>query len=227
MANAYKLQKIFCNTCKQKTNHKTLLQGCKEVNFDDYDDELEDKDRDLSPDIETDWYLLECLGCEEISLKIVDVFTDWDQKIVRYYPPRVRRRIPEWLNKLPDSLQVMLRETYIATSADNRRLALMGSRTTLDILFVEKVGDIGSFTEKLQTLEKQGFISTANTKVLLNTIEAGNAAAHRAYNPDSETLSQILDIIENVLQAIYILPLVGDELNNKIPKRNKQKFGKK
>lgn len=45
-----------------------------------------------------------------------------------------------------------------------------------------------------------------------------DAAAHRGYKPDQETLFQILDIVENLLQS-EIVDRAADEIKQKTPPR--------
>ena len=214
------LTKAHCNVCGLETRHHVIVvhkQPGSEVIRDHPDD----------PGFEIRWdntyYFLECCGCEEISIKM----THWDSEdpmdvSVEYFPPRVSRRQPTWLDKLPADTVELMREIYGALHADHRRLALMGARTVIDDLLVRKVGDTGTFPEKLDDLEAKGFSSRVNRDVLEAALDAGHAAVHRGYQPSPEDLSRVMDIIENALQA-EMLSEEAKKLKASTPARKSRK----
>jgi len=129
---------------------------------------------------------------------------------------------------LEEKYQEVLQEVYIALDANTRFLAAFGARTALDMLIVDKIGDIGSFKEKLNKLESKGYIDSTERELLDAVTEAGNAAAHRGYAPDERLLSSVIDILESVFDRIYFKPerdkdllKKARELKQKIPKRVK------
>jgi hypothetical protein len=116
-------------------------------------------------------------------------------------------------------MKELLNEIYVALHSDSRRLALMGTRTLVDMLMLEEVRDVGTFDAKLKALLDKGVISDRNREVLSAALDAGSAAAHRGYKPGREEIEAVLDIVENVLQATHHLSQVADELRKKIPPR--------
>lgn len=92
----------------------------------------------------------------------------------------------------------------------------------LDTFIVSKVGDSGTFKQKLDKLVAEKFISVSKVKVLEAAIEAGNASAHRGYRPDEETLFQILDIVDNLMQS-EIVDRAAKNIMEKTPRRNTNK----
>ena len=123
--------------------------------------------------------------------------------------------------------QDVLEEVYIALDANTPFLAAFGARTALDMLIVDKIGDVGSFKDKLNKLESEGYIDTTEKELLDAVTEAGNAAAHRGYAPDEKLLNSVIDILESLFDRIYFKPNRDKELLNKarelkkkIPKRN-------
>lgn len=167
----------------------------------------------------TDTYeMLQCRGCGAVCLRhsYADVA---GEKTVAYYPPPVSRRAPLWRWHLPPGMKELLNEIYVALHSDSRRLALMGTRTLVDMLMLEEVRDVGTFDAKLKALLDKGVISDRNREVLSAALDAGSAAAHRGYKPGREEIEAVLDIVENVLQATHHLSQVADELRKKIPPR--------
>jgi hypothetical protein len=108
-------------------------------------------------------------------------------------------------------------EIYTALAADSRRLATMGARTIIDMVLVDKVGDIGTFGKKLEELEKSGFIARQGREYLAAALDTGNAAAHRGHKPTAEQLNHVMDIVEHVLQSVYVLEDAAAELRKTTP----------
>jgi hypothetical protein len=94
----------------------------------------------------------------------------------------------------------------------------MGARTLLDMFIVEKVGDTGTFKDKLQKLVDGNYISSISRDLLEIALEYGNATVHRNYQPDKEEINGVLDIIENLLHT-EALKDKTKELKKNAPKR--------
>jgi hypothetical protein len=120
-------------------------------------------------------------------------------------------------------VESLLNEIYAAIHEDLRVLATTGVRTLIDMVISEQVGDVGDFPVKLSAVEKGGFISPKNREFLKVTIDAGSASAHRGFKPSQKELNLLLDIAENLIASIYILPDEVKALSKKVPKRPKKK----
>jgi len=162
--------------------------------------------------------ILQCRGCRAVCLR--ETFNDaTGEEEVSYYPPAISRRLPAWRWDLPSDMREMLEEIYRALHNNSSRLALMGSRTLVDMLMLKQVGDVGSFQRKLSALEKQGLIAPDHSEVLSAALDAGNAAAHRGFKPARDDLNAVIDIVENLLMAAYHLKRVAARLKKKTPAR--------
>ncbi|MBK6456503.1 MAG: DUF4145 domain-containing protein [Gemmatimonadetes bacterium] len=122
------------------------------------------------------------------------------------------------MKDLPDLEQKLLQEVYRAIAADSPRLSLMGARALVDMLIVRTIGDTGTFAQKLMKLEADGFVSRVNREVLDAVLEAGNASAHRGFEPSSRQLQTVMDIVENLLQS-QLLHGSAQELKKTVPPR--------
>jgi hypothetical protein len=212
-----KIERAHCNECGHKTKHYVVgtrvQRGSELYQHHPYD-----------PGVELEWSttydLLECCGCETVSIKRTYWFSEFNpgEEEVEYYPPRLSRRPPNWLKRLPEDVQALMQEVYAALQADSRRLAMMGARAVLDVFIVSKVGDVGSFQKKLDALQQEGYVSSRNRKVLEAALDVGSAAAHRGHQPDVEEVNQVIDIVENVLHADLLEPS-ADQLKQSTPPR--------
>jgi hypothetical protein len=114
-----------------------------------------------------------------------------------------------------------MEEVYAALQAGSKRLALMGARALVDLFMNDKVGDIGGFERKSAELVNQGLLSNTHQKILNAALETGHAVIHRGFNPKRDTVEQVMDIVENLLQT-YVLDEAANDLKNVTPRRNKR-----
>lgn len=208
------VEKVHCNNCRRSTNHKVIaaVEEADSAAFEDGD----------VVRWTTGFEMLQCLGCCDVVLR--RTFNpspdDSDTKpVIRYFPPHASRHVPKWYFYLPKDLVPLLFEVYRSLDAGSERLPLMGTRTLVDMVINDKVGDVGSFREKLQTLEKKGYISATGREVLETALDAGSAAAHRGHAASAEDLEAVMDIVENLLQAVYVLPARAKRLKGSTPPR--------
>ena len=224
----YDLIRIFCNDCLRKMKHR-VLSSVKRSGV-----------HDVAPNFSIFWentyQVLECRECDNVTLRVRhwNDEAQWsqDKKDYQdsYYPPIVSRPKPNWFDKLEPKFQDIFYEIYVALDANTRFLAAFGARTALDMLIVDKIGDVGTFKAKLTRLVKEGHINETEKELLDAVTEAGNAAAHRGYAPDEKLLNSVIDILESLFDKIYFKPdrdkellKKAKELKNKIPKRGKSK----
>lgn len=200
--------KAPCNYCNRDTKHRVLSKRITSGSDDDKGFNWRDT-----------YEMLECCGCESVEMRWTNEFSEDPEPTVTYYPPPVARQTPKWIWGLPTEVKSLMDEIYSALHANSRRLALMGARTVVDMLLMDKVGDLGTFSEKLAQLEGHGFVGRKNREFLGAALDAGNAAAHRGYQPKKEHLDHVMDIVENLLQAVYILEEAADELKKSTPAR--------
>ena len=148
--------------------------------------------------------ILECCGCERIYFRRDYWFSAWETigtdpisggprleggVETVYWPAPVRRRRPNWLEKIEVSerdLGVLLDEMYTALDNDLRVLAAIAARTVFDrasqLLGVDPA--IG-FKEKLDSLGADGKIGVHEEEILQVLVDAGSAAAHRGWPSES------------------------------------------
>jgi hypothetical protein len=217
MATSSKIKKVRCNECRRKTDHRLITSFKGDCGTEQYEGEYEVW-------WDTAYHVFQCCGCGDALFVRTYMFSEHEDAEVRYFPPRVSRHSPEWKDKLPPELMLVLDEVYRALDGNNRRLPMMGARTLVDMVIVEKVGDLGTFGAGLEQLEEQGFISSKNREILDAALDVGSAAAHRGYFPKSEVVDLVMDIVENMLQAVYVLHDAAQELKKSTPPRAARKW---
>lgn len=207
---------VHCTQCCRSTRHavKTVYntEGSYTISMGDVETKANYQDSHQ---------VLECLGCQAVRFR----HTTWDDfsesESSELYPPSLHRSLPPWKTHLEYPVSVLLEEVYRALQSDSRILALMGARAILDLVALDTVGDVGTFQQKLAALENYGHIGKRQREHLDAVLDAGNAATHRAYRAKPRDLNHVMDIIENLLQTVYVLGRSSSELRKATPERKR------
>ena len=213
----------YCNSCHGSRHHEMLYKTSGP--WEDYVEELDETLRG-----EDTYELLKCRGCDHITMRhtytISSDMHSVPQTHVNYYPPATYRREPEWLESLDDTSDTqriaiwgLLREVYRALQSGSTRLATMGVRAIIESVMIDKIGDHGTFRENLSTLEREGFISRVQREIIDPVVEAGHASMHRGYQPLESQVLSLLDIVENLVETLYVNVEKSKALRPRIPVR--------
>jgi hypothetical protein len=101
--------------------------------------------------------------------------------------------------------------------------AAITMRTAFDrVTELLKIDPSLPFSKKLQALFDKGEIALRDKEVLEPLVEAGNAAAHRAWTPKAEELTTMLLILEALVHRAFILSKQVKALKRRTPKRKKK-----
>jgi hypothetical protein len=216
------IQAVFCNECGRTSRHVVRAEYR----------QADDNDGVIFEQLHS---VMECGGCGMVTFRTRQWFSemqDYTQDPVyqyNFYPPRFERAMPVWFVELPDSIQDILLETYNAFYYEQNFLAAVGIRTALDMAIVEKVGDVGSFGDKIDLLLERGLINEDERNLLKTALDAGSAAAHRGYQPPHEDLNVMLDILESALSSLFVrevqrarLKASAEQLGERIPPRSRR-----
>lgn len=133
--------------------------------------------------------------------------------------------LPQWYAILPAKIHEMLLEVRYALQKQLRALPSMGLRSVIDMVCNDQVGDIGSFAEKLHTLEEKKLITPKKRKIIETALEVGHASIHRGHFPTAEDLQVVMDIVDHLLEELYVLDKTLEPLRASVPKRRLNKRG--
>lgn len=212
-------KKLHCNGCQQKTNHLIKAEHKVSSDKEDYFSWC------------NEYYIMQCMGCDSISF--LDQYGDEEMQdythegeVVFYtldtvYPPRIARQIPSWFNELKEekTLLNILTEVYTALQNNLSVLATQGTRTALDIVMTKKIGNTGGFAKRVDAFIAAGYLQKDLRQTLLDVLDAGSAAAHRGYQPDEQEISEIFDLVEGIIHAVYIMPKKAEKVKAKTPQK--------
>lgn len=208
----------FCHKCKNDTNQEVVF---KETEFDTREIffvSLKGEPRWVVE--QRDWLISRCIGCEILNMRIKTSHIGNKNSSTKFFPGRVNHLPPAWIFGLEGKYIKLLSEIYSAFNNNLFRLTSMGLRTLFDLLIVEKIDDQGTFQRNIEKFTSEGYLSTSQKKLLETIIEAGHASTHRGYEPDKETLLNLLEMSEHLLQA-EVLQNRSKVIHKKIPKRKK------
>tara|TARA_Y100001972_G_C7600041_1_gene300673 strand:+ start:244 stop:846 length:603 start_codon:yes stop_codon:yes gene_type:complete len=185
-------------------------------------------------DVDENFYnIIQCQGCE--SVRFQHLFEcrqpdDPPRPYERIYPEDALRHYPVWLSDFiiqpigqnlgTSGLSSLLLEVYSAVNNRSFRIALMGIRSLIEKIMIQSSGDQGSFRKNLENFHTKGHISSTQRTILEHALEAGHASIHRFYDPSINEVNTALDITENLIESIYILPLNSRMKLGKIPRRS-------
>ncbi len=213
-----------CPRCSTSTNQRTVFnEGCfkpSEFFFRNKEGNETEKAYLVQGEI---WRIYKCLGCDTLNLQFEIVHVPNLKPVSIFLFPKGKqiRSMPEWVARIKIEYLEQFQEIYQAINEGLFRLALMGIRALLDQFIVEKVGDIGTFKDKLNKLREQGYVTERKIEVLDTALDAGNAATHRGFKPDEDTIGRVMEILENIMQT-EIIERDHTKVKEKIPSRPKR-----
>jgi hypothetical protein len=200
----------FCNACQRSTRHDALGS---------YGRVSREGDQEFPRVIEEAWNILQCLGCESIKVCVVQTSTDFKSPREAHFPTVVFRNVPKWAAQLPQEFHELIREVYFALNASCPCLSTMGTRTLIDKMLNDLVGDVGGFAQKLNEAVKSGYVTEKQRQTIESAVEIGHAASHRGYYPTIEEVFDVLDIVEHALVGGYVIGKASSRLNASIPRK--------
>ena len=173
------------------------------------------------------YQIVQCRGCETLSFRLSRINTQesvWDEDLkqeivqerVDLFPSRVAGR-----HKLRQSLFLPLPivriydETHAALCGKQTILAGIGIRVLIEAVCVEKGAEGKYLGSKIDSLVRMGVLTEVGVSILHNLRDLGNTAAHEATPHSEETLGIAMDVVEHLLNEVYILPKVADSLPNR------------
>jgi len=232
-AGEKKTVKAHCPTCdgeRNCTEHGTIYKRW----------DWEDKYSGHSMNGGVDHSLLECLGCETVfyqteSWNSEDIDHYYDAfgkeqmeaaKEFATYPKPETNTKPVWfdaMQKKDAQLHNILNQMYIALDNHAHILSAIALRTALDRA-TECLGidPAKTFDEKLNELRDGGWIGQTERDILGVVTDAGNAAAHRGWEPDNQEITQLVSSMEVFLHRAFIVGQAALGIKGSIPAKPKR-----
>ena len=205
------VKKIFCNRCNGITNHGQKAKFL-------YSD-TETFEEKYSVTWNEEWYILQCMGCNNITVEKIESFSEEVDEKGRPYKKRIfypernaKFLIKKSYENIPEKLEMIYSEIIDSYNKSCFLLCSIGLRTLLEAICVDK-GINGK--NLINKIENSTFI-TDNIKKNLHGIRyLGNDATHEFIYPSKEDLELTIKILEDVLNTIYDLDYKSTLMYNK------------
>jgi len=198
-----------CSTCSGKTTHKVLTSV--DVRGDDDGD-------GYSFSWCTNHQIVHCLGCKTISFREASsnsedyypIGNDEYEDTVHQelYPSRIagRKGLGDEVHYLPSNVRRIYKETLLVLTNHAPVLAGIGLRALLETICKEKNATGHDLLKKIDSLVTSSILTPMSAKILHKIRTLGNAAAHEVKPHSEKQLRLAMDIIEHLLNDVYILP---------------------
>lgn len=198
-----KFLSIPCDECDRHTRHKVMAETNVYWEYGGGDVE-----------VWIDYQIVQCQGCLSISfcegsLCSEDFMHEETEPLVarRIFPNRiVGRPMMQAAQQLPEAVYSIYEETHSALCAELSIMTGFGLRTIIEAVCKDKDIRSGSLKTKIDRLAEAGLITKAGSEILHHLRFMGNAAAHEMKVHAAFEISAAFDVIEYLLQGVYILP---------------------
>ena len=207
-------QLIYCRRCSGKTKHFVLCKGTEEA---DPDDGIWRRTH----------YLARCAGCDTYCYATATETEDT-------YDHGLERMLPEWdvyptaegeqepLEKyflFPTRVRAIYLEVVKSINSDLLLLAAIGLRALIEAICKDRGVRARNLERRIDGLAGDGVLSTRESQILHGLRFMGNAVAHEIARPHRDEVLAALGIAESMLQVIYILPRLSEEVRTGRPNR--------
>lgn len=195
--------KCYCNKCDRQTNHLVTAED-RNTYRDDVDGVV----------VEEIFRLVKCRGCDNVSFNREttgseyirygefneeEMYSDFDA-----YPIKEGTLKPLESWDVPVTIRRVYRESITAFNEECYVLATTGLRTTVEAICKDK-GISGNLKNMIDGLRSQGIITDADCKRLHQMRFSGNESVHEMQPLEKNELLLLIDIINNVLNNLYVL----------------------
>lgn len=204
------IRQVVCNRCDNTTNH--VVCGSVEFSWDNEDIQ--------GIDI---YEIIRCSGCDSVSFRIGSSNSDdyepdenggfFHPIIEEIYPSRLMGRVALWdVHSLPEKVRAIYKETHSALCSKLKILAGVGIRALVEAVCSAENAEGNTLEEKIDSLVKKNILTAKNAEILHHTRLLGNRAAHEIKAPSDPELDVAFDIVENLLETVYIIPKKAERL---------------
>jgi hypothetical protein len=195
-----KERRIPCGTCNRDTRHVVVAS----IDVDDDDEGV------------LYWFqyqILKCKGCDAISF-----LSDWQStddvgfdgtELVHHeevFPPRLAGRLPiADVHFLPFEIQGIYRETHQALCSRQPILAGVGIRALIEAVCKNQGAAGSDLKQRIDALVTNGVLTLGEAEILHSLRIMGNTSAHQVQPHRENELGTAFDIVEHLLNAVYLL----------------------
>jgi len=192
-----------CRSCGSATRHEVLNQHQLETGVDVYHEC-------------NTWQIVSCLGCETVALRhryddfenvsVDDEGNTYHETETNVYPKFIKNhRKLTHAYYLPHLIRKVYLQTLAAYSENAYVLASIGLRATIEAVCGHLKLSGSTLEKRIDQLFRAGYVSNGDKKRLHAIRFLGNDAAHEIKEPKESELRVALEIVEHMLNSVFIL----------------------
>jgi hypothetical protein len=122
------------------------------------------------------------------------------------FPTRHLIREPVDVHWLPPNVRNIYREMHLALRNCLRTLTAIGTRATIEAVCNQQGASSRTLYGKVEDLRRANLLTKEQQEALHAHRLLGNDAAHDLAEPSDEELTAAIDVLDAILNAIYIMP---------------------
>jgi hypothetical protein len=200
-----KSKRSYCDNCQNETNHAILFSKNVPSDSEDYH-------------CDTLYLTVQCMGCDDVSFRqefhdyeaaYPDDSDNWvhDITVTLFPQPLKNHRAFSEQYLLPKQILTVYSETLEALKANCNLLAGVGFRAVVEAICIDKAITGRNLELKINNLLRNRFITDKEAERLHAVRFMGNDSVHDMAVPKEKALYVVLEIIEHLLNNLYIIDL--------------------
>lgn len=160
------------------------------------------------------YQICKCRGCDTVRFRRVHLFSehidyandDPNEKVDVFPELRPGERQPMEFAELPAKVASIYRETIKALNAGALTLAGGGLRAIVEAICIHQQVQGKTLQARIDALAAQGLLAKQQAELLHEERYIGNSALHEIERPSQQDVEDGLQIVEALLNTIYIAP---------------------
>ncbi|SJZ60563.1 DUF4145 domain-containing protein [Sediminibacterium ginsengisoli] len=199
-----------CNNCNRDTKHRGVFIYRVTHKME-------------SADFLADYMILECGGCETVSLckreYLYDALEDEPEYIDYNSLTSEGFEVEDFTflraddqEMLPNKIYELYEEIRTQFITNSALMAGVGLRMIIEAVCLQQKIPGRNLQQKINQLNEQGLISKQELPILDKLRVIGNDSAHKIKSMSIDKLAYALDIINHILKSIYVLPKINKKL---------------
>lgn len=197
--------KVNCAQCLRETSHQLLADVEDYVSVDDWYQAY------------ANYQIVQCRGCDHVSFRLVESNSEdvdvneqgewYPRESIQFFPPLVAGRASlRDAHLLPYPIDHIYAETHKALAFNQPVLAAIGIRLLIETICKEKGAAGKNLMQQIDALVTLGVLTQDGAAILHMLRDLGNDAAHDAKIFPPEKLKTAFDVVEHLLQGVYLIP---------------------
>ena len=211
--------KVLCSQCDKETHHEIV------ADYSMRNWRIAPPDSFMMYIWRAQYQIVMCCGCGNVSFRQekqiegeCDPKTGDQLTTVELFPPRIEgrtRKVSDY--DFPLNITRIYHETLSAIANSMNLLAAMGMRAIVEAICNDKSAKGGNLEIKIDALASAGVLTSGQASILHKHRFLGNIAAHEIVPATNDELVAAFDIIEAILRALYIVPILKDHIKTREP----------